>query len=93
MELVRKYFPKIISDNDANYFAQLTGVLESVDELASMEIVKTPDSYKFRIIPSLPKYINNIITELIKFHNLYSIHINMSKSIKSTGIIIFEIET
>lgn len=91
MEINKKFFPSIMPENEAVYFASLQGVIESVDELASLEIVKTPQSYLFRLIPSLPKYTNLIIEELIKFHNLISIRLDMGKSIKTSATITFSI--
>ncbi len=91
MEINKKFFPSIISDNEAVYFAALEGVIESVDELASLEIIKTPKAYLFRLIPSVPKYTNLIIEELIKFHNLIGVRLNMSKSIKTTAVLSFKI--
>ena len=40
MEVVKKFFPKILSENDANYFAHLEGVISSVDELANVQITR-----------------------------------------------------
>ena len=91
MEIVKKFFPSVMPENESVYFAALLGVIESVDELASLEIVKTPQSYLFRLIPSLPKYTNLIIEELIKFHNLIGIRLDMSKSIKTSATITFSI--
>jgi hypothetical protein len=91
MEIVKKFFPTIMPENEEVYFASLHGVIESVDELASLEIVKTPKSYLFRLIPSLPKYTNMIIEEIIKFHNLIGIRLDMGKSIKTSATITFSI--
>lgn len=91
MEINKKFFPTIMPENESVYFASLQGVIESVDELASLEIVKTPQSYLFRLIPSLPKYTNLIIEELIKFHNLIGIRLDMGKSIKTSATITFSI--
>lgn len=91
METVKKFFPSILPENEAIYFASIQGVIESVDELSSLEITKTPTSYLFRLIPSVPKYTNTIIEELIKFHNLIGIRLDMGKSIKSTAVITFNI--
>ncbi len=88
----KKFFPKILSDNELTYFAHLEGVLTSVDELCSLQITKTPDAYNFRIAPSLPKYNNMLLEELFKLHNLFSIHLEVSKSIKTTGTIVFRIK-
>lgn len=79
-------------DNDNIYLASLQGVLESVDEYSELEITKTPTTYNFRLIPSLPKYTNTLIEELIKFHNLLGIRLDMGKSIKTSAVITFNID-
>jgi hypothetical protein len=56
-----------------------------------MEIVKTPESYHFRLVPSLPKYNEMLLQEILKFHNLFQIKLNLSKSIKASATINFEI--
>jgi hypothetical protein len=91
MEVVKKYFPEILSDNDMTYFAKLEGIIESIDELSSLQITRNTNTYQFRLAPSHPKYTTTLFQELINFHNLYSIRLNLSKSIKSTGTISFEI--
>ena len=89
MEINRKHFPKVMQDNDEVFFASMIGVIESVDELCSLEITKNKDSYRFRIAASLPKYNNMLIEEILKFCNLFNIKLNMSKSIKTTSVITF----
>ena len=91
MEINKKFFPKMMQDNDETFLAHLEGVISSVDELCSLEITKLPDSYLFRIAASLPKYNNMLIGEILKFCNLFHIKLNMSKSIKTTSVISFEI--
>lgn len=91
MELVKKYFPEILTDNDAMYFARLEGLIDSIDELSSMQITKNINAYHFRLAPSHPRYLEMLFQELLKFHNLYNIRLNISKSIKTTGTISFEI--
>lgn len=91
MQVEKKFFPKIMFDNDEIYFSHLEGIIDSVDELSTMEIVKHPKHYSFRIAPSLPKYTNSIIEELFKFHNQFQIKLNMSKSIKTNAVISFDI--
>jgi len=91
MEINKKFFPAVMKENEAVYFASLRGLIESVDELSSLEITRTPKAYNFRLIPSLPKYTNLIIEELIKFHNLIGVRLDMSKSIKTTSTISFQI--
>jgi hypothetical protein len=91
MEINKRFFPKVMQDNDLMYFAHLEGVINSVDELSSLEITKSLEYYKFRLAPSVPKYIPALIEELLKFHNLYKIRLNMSKSIKTSATIEFKI--
>jgi hypothetical protein len=92
MQIHRKHFPEVIPDNDMVYLAHLQGVIDSIDELSSMEITRTPHSYHFRIATSVPKYNNLLLEELLKLHNLFQIKMNMSKSIKSSATIVYEIE-
>ena len=92
MQVEKRFFPKIMSDNDEIYFSHLEGIIDSVDELCSMEVVKHPKHYSFRIAPSLPKYTNMLIEELFKFHNKFGIKLNMSKSIKTNATVSFSIE-
>jgi DNA-binding phage protein len=91
MEINRKHFPRVMQDNDETFLAHLEGVISSVDELCSLEITKNLDSYKFRIATSLPKYNNMVIEEILKFCNMFHIRLDMSKSIKTTSVISFEI--
>jgi hypothetical protein len=92
MYIIKKYFPEVMSDNDNTYFNHLFGIIESVDELCSMEITKTPSSYHFRIATSVPKYNPLLLEELLKFHNIFKIKLNMSKSIKSSATLMFSID-
>lgn len=92
MIIAKKHFPAILSENELAYFGHLEGVISSVDELSSLQIVKTKKSYDFRIATSLPKYNNLLITEILKFHNMFGINLDMSKSIKTTGTIVFKIQ-
>lgn len=80
-----------MQDNEMSYFAHLEGIIDSIDELSSMEITKKPTAYHFRIATSLPKYNEMLIEELLKFHNMFQIKLNMSKSIKTSATITFEI--
>ena len=90
MEIQKKFF-NILSENEANYFAQLEGVISSVDEYSTLSITHTPYNYNFRLVPSLPKYTNIIIEQLIQYHNLLGIRLKFSKSIKTTATINFKI--
>ncbi len=91
MEIVKKFFPEIMQDNDMIYFARLEGMIDSIDELSALQITKNPHAYQFRLAPSHPKYTEMLLEEILKFHNIYNIRLNLSKSIKTTGSISFEI--
>jgi len=91
MEINRKHFPKLMQDNDETFLAHMEGVISSVDELCSLEITKSLESYRFRIACSLPKYNNMVIEEILKFCNMFHIRVDMSKSIKTSSVITFEI--
>ena len=91
MQIKKKFFPKVMKHNDEVYFAHLEGIIDSVDELCSMEVIKHPRAYSFRIAPSLPKYTNLLIEELFKFHNMFQIKLDLSKSIKASATINFQI--
>lgn len=91
MQVNRRFFPQRMQDNDEIFIASLLGVIESIDELCSVEITKKPIAYHFRIAASIPKYNNMLIEEILKFCNMFKLHIDMSKSIKTSSIITFEI--
>ena len=84
-------FIGILTENEKLYFAQLKGVIESADEFSTLQVTNSIDHYIFRLVPSLPKYTNSIIEVLIQFHNTLGIHLEFSKSIKTTGTINFTI--
>ena len=92
MEICRKGFAGIITDNDEIFLAFLKGVVEATDEYSSLEIYKTPCAYKFRIAPSTAMYINPLLKEILKLNNMFGIKIDMSKSIKSSCVINFSID-
>ena len=91
-EVQLKGFTSISSDNDENYIQQLIAIIESVDEFASVEISKSVYDIKVRIAPSTFKYINSLIHEITKFNNLFGIRLSLSKSIKTTSVITFNIQ-
>ena len=91
MQINKKFFPQVMQDNEIAYFAHLEGIISSVDELSTVEITKNPNSYHFRIATSVPMYNEMLLEELLKFHNMFKIRLNLSKSIKSSATIVFEI--
>mgnify|MGYP003661808751 FL=1 len=80
-----------MQDNDEVFLAHLEGVISAIDELCSLEITKNSDNYRFRIAASHPMYNNMLIEEILKFCNMFKIRIDMSKSIKTSSVISFEI--
>jgi hypothetical protein len=92
MTIHKRFFPEVMLDNEIAYFAHLEGVISSIDELSSLEIVKNPNSYNFRLAPSLPKYNEMLLEEILKLHNMFQIRLNLSKSIKSSNTIVFDIQ-
>jgi len=92
MQINKKFFPEVMQDNEIAYFAHLEGVISSVDELAIMEITKNPESYHFRIATSIPAYNEMLLQEILKLHNIFQIKLDLSKSIKSSATIVFDIE-
>lgn len=91
MIINKKNFPQVMLDNELAYFAHLEGIISSVDELSTLEITKNPSSYHFRLAASVPRYNEMLLEELLKFHNLLQIHLDLSKSIKSSATIVFDI--
>ena len=92
MEINKKHFPKVMQDNDEVFLAHFEGIVNSVDELCSLEITKLSDSYRFRIAASHPQYNNMLIEEILKFCNMFKMRIDMSKSITTSSVITFEID-
>jgi len=90
-EIHRRGFSGISQDNDENFFSHLTAIIDSVDEFSSVEITKAPEGLRFRIAPSLPRYTNMLLQEILKFHNMFGIRLELSKSIKTSSTINFEI--
>jgi hypothetical protein len=91
MQIQTKFFPQVMPDNELAYLAHLQGIIDSVDELSTLEITRNPNSLHFRLAPSLPMYNDMLLEELLKFHNMLQIQLNLSKSIKSSATIVFNI--
>lgn len=90
MKVNRKHFPSLLPDNEEIYLSMLIGVVEAVDELSMLQITKLRDGYLFRLSPSIPGYNDLLIEEILKFHNKLHMRLNMSKSIKSSGVLSFK---
>lgn len=92
MYVVKRHFPSILTDNEENYFMHIEALIESVDELASVIFRRGVNSYSVRIAPSLPKYSQMILQELLTFHNLLKLRVELSKSIRNTSTIEYSIQ-
>lgn len=90
--IVVRTFSDILTDNDENYLNLLESVISSIDNFSHMEISKFNNEYKFRLATTLPVYNNLILQEILDFHNRLGIHLELSKSIKTSGIIDFSIK-
>ena len=91
MEVLRRGFQEIISDNDEVFLQHLIGVVDSVDELSHVEVSKTPHSLHCRVAPSTPDYLEPILYEVLKLSNLFKIRLELSKSMKASSTVTFDI--
>jgi len=86
MEVQGKYLDNLtIPDNEILYLSLLQASIEAVDELCSLEVTKLKSGYNFRIAPSIPLYSNPLLEEVLKLNNKFHIHLDLSKSIKTSG--------
>lgn len=90
MNIVKHGFD-ILLENEITYFSHFEGIVDSVDELANVEVTKTPAFYIFRISPSTPEYSQPLLKSLIEFHSLLHLTLQLSKSIKNNSTIFFKI--
>ena len=89
--VLTKDFPAIIPDNDNAYLQFLLGIVDSIDELASLEVRKAPTHLNFRIAPSMPIYSESLLQEILKMHNMFGFKLELGKSIKASGSITFNL--
>ena len=88
---VERRFNDLLLDNEEAFFCFLQAVIESIDHLSHLEISKHKDKFHLRLIPSLPMYNNMLLEEILKFHNMFGIQLDLSKSIKTSGSLDFSI--
>lgn len=86
-----KYFKEIIPDNEAIFIGKLLGTIESVDEFSCVQISRLSNAIHFRIAPSTPQYNDPLLKEVLNFHNMFGIKLDLSKSIKTTAVLDFSI--
>jgi hypothetical protein len=92
MEVSRRNFPEILLDNDNVFLEKLIGVIESVDELACMQITMSESKMHFRIAPSVYKYMEPILYEILNFSNMFGLKLDLGKSMKATSTVEFAID-
>jgi len=80
----------IIKDNDRAYLYLLESVINSVDELSTLEVRKNPNNFSFRIALS-GNFVDPLIKELNSLHNLIKVKVDFSKSIKTSSTLYFKI--
>lgn len=92
MAEVNKTYTEVLHDNDELYIDKVLCIIESVDLHSHVEISKVQNKLGFRVASTLPKYNALLLEELLAFHNLFGIHLDISKSIKTSGIIDFSVK-
>lgn len=91
MRIVYKDIPKVIPENEMAYFSILESCCNTIDELSTIEIRRNIDNYSFRIAITSPSYLSPLVEQLNCLHNLLSIHVDFSKSIKSSSSLSYKI--
>jgi hypothetical protein len=81
--------PSILPDNDLSYFSLLKGAIEGIDPGSSMSVTKGSSGYVFRLVPSTTVSIDMLIQQLTELNTLMGIHLEFSKSVKSTSSIVW----
>jgi len=90
MKLIKHNFG-VISENEMTYLNHFQGLVNSSDELATVEIFKNPNTISCRIACSNPRYTQVVLKQILDFHTLLNIKLNLSKSIRATQTINFDI--
>jgi hypothetical protein len=91
MQIYKIGFPAIVTDNELAYFQMLQAVIESVDELAQLRAVRKLNAVAFVLTPSAALYTQNLLQGILSYHTLLGIQLTLSKSIRTTSTIQFEI--
>lgn len=90
---LEKKLPEILADNDLMFILHLESIINSIDEFCYGKVEKTGNYYLFRLNPSLPMYINDMIKQLNIVNNFFGLRAEFSKSIKSSNNLTFKIWT
>lgn len=84
-------FPPILKDNDAFYFMQLQGIINSTDEYAHVEATNKLSGVSVRIATSTPQYSQHVLKAIKDFHYMLHLRVEFSKSIRTTSTIEYQI--
>lgn len=86
-------FPPVIPDNETTYLNYMEGLISSVDNDATMTMLKSIDgSLTVRICPSEFATFNEILLVVKRFHTMLGIQVEFSKSMKAGNNITFKIK-
>jgi hypothetical protein len=91
MRVYKVGFPAILLDNESTYFGLLVGYIEALDPEAVVQVTKKLEGINIRISPSQPFFNDRIISGMKKFHNVYNMELEFSKSMKASLTINFNI--
>ncbi len=91
MQLNISGFSPTMRDNDLAYLSHLQGIINSVDELSSVQVTNTPSGIRVRIAPSTPEYSQPVLKIIKDFHYLLNLRIEFSKSIRRTSTVEYQI--
>lgn len=91
MTIDLRNFRSIIPDNEQQYLSLLEAVISSVDGNSSLIVNRGIKEIHFRVSPSTPKYSQLLLKDILKFHTLMNIKLDLSKSIRLTSTISFSL--
>lgn len=89
--IILKNITNTLPENELTYLSYLRASLDSTDELSTVEVTKNPHTFSFRVACSNPRYTQIVLSQLLDFHNLLNIKLDISKSIRNTSTINFDI--
>lgn len=91
MTISKVGFPAILEDNELAYYSMLQAIIESIDVTANLRITRKPQGVSFILAPSMPGHTQLLLQEILAYHRSMGIKLNLSKSIRTTTTIQFEI--
>lgn len=91
MKIIYINFPSILDDNEMLYYDNLGAYIESIDQTATIRVTKKLQGINVRISPSHPRYLPKLIQDMKRFHTLFGLILEFSKSMKKTCTISYDI--